>query len=181
MSDHAEKLCERVRAGELPAASELLGLFYERIFAWFRRLTGRDEEAADLTQKTFVRVWSSLAAYEGRSSFSTWLHRIAYCTYVDWRRAKDRLDFPPDEWWETCVADGSSPFEDAVERERARQLYAAVEQLDETAREVVHLHYYQGLSLSETADILQVHANTVKYRLRGALERLRTLNAEPKP
>lgn len=179
MSDRAEQLCERAKAGDLPAASELLGLFYERIFGYFRRLAGRDEDAADLTQKTFVRVWASLAGYEGRASFSTWLHRIAYCAYVDWRRAKDRFHAQTDAWWEARIANGQSPFEDAVERETAHRLYAAVEQLDEPAREAIHLHYYQGLSLQETAAILEVHVNTVKYRLREALERLRAYTAEP--
>lgn len=180
MSDRAEQLCEQAQTGDARAAAELVALFYERIYAYLRRLCGRDEDAADLTQKTFIRVWASLASYAGRSSFSTWLHRIAYCAYVDWRRTKDRLDFPPEEWWQTCVADGPSPFADAADREQANLLYAAVEQLDETAREVVHLHYYQALSLNEAAEVLQVHVNTVKYRLREALERLRAQTAEPK-
>ena len=47
MSDHAETLCERAGAGDLEAASELVSLYYERIFAWFRRLCGNDDDAAE--------------------------------------------------------------------------------------------------------------------------------------
>ena len=53
MTDPVETLVQRAKAGELAAASELLAQFYERIFAYFRRLGGSDEDAADLTQKTF--------------------------------------------------------------------------------------------------------------------------------
>ena len=180
MSDLTETLCDRARAGDMSAASELVSLFYERIFAYFRRLCGNDEDAADLTQKTFLKVWSALGSFQARSSFLTWVHGIGHHVYVDWRRQKKVVDEQEDDWWETCVADGPSPFEDAADREAARRLYALVEQLGESARETVHLHYYQELSLNETAEVLGVAASTVKYRLREALDLLRARLAEPK-
>jgi RNA polymerase sigma-70 factor (ECF subfamily) len=180
MADDAERLCEEAKAGDMAAASELIALFSERIFSYFRRLCGNESDAQDLTQKTFVKVWSSLGSFQGRSSFSTWIHGIAHNVYVDWRRRRSVVEYQTDEWWETCVAEGPSPFEDAAEREAAHQLYAAVEQLDEDAKEVVHLHYYQGLSLKETAEVLNIATSTVKYRLREALNDLRTRTAEPK-
>src|SRR5689334_4170491 len=105
------------------------------------------EDAEDLTQKTFLKVWSGLGSFEGRSSFSTWIHGIGHHVYVDWRRRKNLSDLQTDAWWETCVADGPSPFEDAADQEMAQQLYAMVERLEENVMQVVHLHYYQGLSL----------------------------------
>jgi RNA polymerase sigma-70 factor (ECF subfamily) len=180
MSDPVETLVERARAGDFAAASELLEQFYERIFAYFRRLTGNEEDAADLTQKTFCKVWNSLANYNARSSFNTWLHAIAHHVYVDWRRQRNHLDSRPDDWWETCVADGLTPLDSAAERETAQHLYALVEQLDEDQRETVHLRYYQSLSIQETADALGVATSTVKYRLRNALDALQLRLAEPK-
>ena len=78
------------------------------------------------------------------------------------------------------MADGPSPFEEAAEREMACQLYALVEQLDEETKEAVHLHYYQGLSLKVTAEVLNIATSTLKYRLREALNSLRAQTAEPK-
>jgi len=92
---------------------------------------------------------------------------------VDWRRKGNRLDPQTDEWWAGCVAEGPSPFEDAAERDAAVRLYALVSQLDDEKKEAVHVHYYQGLSLSETAEVLGIATSTVKYRLREALEFLR--------
>ena len=180
MSDQAAKLCERARAGDLEAASELVSQFYERIYAWFRRLTAHEEDAADLTQKTFCKAWSSLGSYQGRSSFSTWLHGIGHHVYVDWRRQNKSAEQPSDEWWLGCADDAASPSETAAEREEAGQLYSFVEQLDEDARQTVHLHYYQGLSISETAETLGIATSTVKYRLREAIESLKARTAGPK-
>src|SRR5215510_5641301 len=110
--DQPERLCERAGTGDRQAASELIALFYERIYSYFRRLCGNEEEGADLTQKTFCKVWLSLGSFQGRSSFSTWLHGIAHHVYLDWLRQRNFTDTPGEEWWENCAAEGHSPFED---------------------------------------------------------------------
>jgi RNA polymerase sigma-70 factor (ECF subfamily) len=178
MSDAAEILCERARKGDLSAASELVTLFYQRIFAYLRRLSGNDEDAGDLTQKTFAKTWQSLASYQRRSTFSTWLHGIAYHVYLDWRRKRNHVDARSDEWWDTQPANSPTPYESTAERELAGQLYRWVDELDDEKRQTVHLHYYQNLPLSETAEVLGIAVSTVKYRLREALDFLRSRSAE---
>lgn len=180
MSDPAEQLYDQAKAGDSAAASGLITLYYEKIFAYFRRLCGNDEDAQDLTQKAFLKVWSSLHSYQKRSSLSTWIHALAHHVYVDWRRSGNSLEWQSDDWWETCAADGPSPFEDVAERELAHRLYALVDQLEEGNKETVHLHYYQGLSIKDTAEVLGVATSTVKYRLREALNFLRSQTGEPK-
>jgi len=170
MHDHPDELCRLSQKGDTEAASRLLDLHYERIFGYFRRLCGNDSDASDLTQKAFCKVWQGIGSYQRRAAFSTWVHGIAHHVYVDWRRVNNRCDARSDEWWLACVADSPSPFDNAAERETAHQLYELVEQLDESVRETVHLHYYQGLTIHETADTLGIATSTVKYRLRGALE-----------
>ena len=174
MSNAAEILCERACKGDLAAASELVAQTYHRIFAYLRRLSGNDHDAADLTQKTFAKTWQSLPSYQRRSSFSTWLHGIAYHVYLDWRRARSPVEPQTDQWWETQAASSPTPYEDAAERELAHQLYRWVDELDEEKKQAVHLRYYQNLSLNETAQVLGVATSTVKYRLREALDFLRS-------
>jgi RNA polymerase sigma-70 factor (ECF subfamily) len=180
MSDDSAKLCAQAQAGDLEAASELVARFYTRIYAWFRRLAGNDEDAADLTQKAFCKAWSSLASYKGRSSFSAWIHGIGYHVYVDWRRRAEAVERPSDEWWLQCSDDAPSPWENVAEREQAHQVYSLVDQLDEETRQTVHLHYYEGLSIAETAQVLCIATSTVKYRLREAIHILKARSAEPK-
>src|SRR5215469_11240128 len=135
MSDAAEKLCERACKGDVAAASELVARTYQQIFAYLRRLSGNDEDAADLTQKTFARTWQSLATYQGRSSFSTWLHGIAHHVYLDWRRKRSVGDAQSDEWWESQSDHSPTPFETAAEREMAHQLYRWVDELDDEKKQ----------------------------------------------
>src|SRR6185503_6946257 len=78
------------------AVVQLIELFYDRIYAFLRRLAGNDADAADLTQRTFARVQQALPTFAGRSSISSWIHGIAYHLYVDWRRAASRVESRPD-------------------------------------------------------------------------------------
>src|SRR5437667_5894163 len=99
MELQANQLVEGARRGDTAAVVQLIELFYERIYAFLRRLAGNDADAADLTQRTFGRVQQALPTFAGRSSIGSWIHGIAYHLYVDWRRAERRIEPRPDEWW----------------------------------------------------------------------------------
>lgn len=180
MSDPVQELCRRAGAGDIDAASQLVTLFHARVYAYFARLCPA-EDAEDLTEKTFYKVWTSLANYHGQSSFPTWLHSIAHHVYVDWRRKRNPAQSQSPEWWETLASAEPSPFEAAAERDLAARLYRLVDSLDAETREVVHLHYYQHLSIRDVSEALDVATSTVKYRLRQALDFLRARAAEPNP
>ena len=178
----ANQLAESARHGDRAAASRLIELFYERVYAFLRRRAGNDADAADLTQRTFTRGWQALPTYAGRSSFSSWIHGIAHHTYVDWRRANHRTEPRPTEWWADCVASGPTPAESSSQTDLAATVFARVDGLSSELRDTVHLHYYQELTLQETADALGIATSTVKYRLRQALEQLqKQLSDERRP
>ncbi len=180
MDSQARQLIDGARSGDPAAATSLINLYYARLYAFLRRLAGSEADAADLTQRAFARIWQALAGFAGRSSVSSWMHGIAYHTYVDWLRSNHRAEPRPDAWWESCVARGPSPAEQAAAHDLAATLYAAVDRLEPDTRSTVHLHYYQGLTLDETAASLGVATSTVKYRLRQAIGRLQTeLRDEP--
>lgn len=174
MDRRINNLYKRARKADRNAACELLKIYYSDIFAYLRRLCNSRQDAEDLTQQTFLKVWSSLGSFNGHSRFSTWLYRIAHNSYIDFQRAnagsvRDHFD----QWWAECLDKNPSPFVNAAERQLARRLYEIVDQLDEDKRSIVHLHYYQGLSIRETAKVLGIATSTVKYRLREVLRILR--------
>ena len=174
MDSRIKSLCKRARKADKDAACELLRIHYTDVYSYLRRLCGSAADAEDLTQQTFLKVWSSLGGFKGRSKFSTWLYRIAHNTYIDWRRGnagstRDRSD----QWWAECIDKNPGPYANVAERQLARRLYETVDQLDEDKRHVVHLHYYQGLSIRETAKVLGIATSTVKYRLREVFKALR--------
>lgn len=174
MNELALQLVEAARRGDEQAAAQLIELFYQRLYAFLRRLAGNDTDAADLTQRAFARIWRALPGFAGRSSVASWMHSIAYRTYVDWLRANHRTEDRSDEWWAQRAASGRAPDEAAVAADLAASLYAAVDHLEPDVRATIHLHYYQGLTLEETADALGVATSTVKYRVRQAIALLQT-------
>ena len=174
MDNQIKSLCRRVKKADKNAASELLKIYYADIYSYLRRLCGNRQDAEDLTQQTFLKVWSSLNGFAGRSKFSTWLYRIAHNTFLDWlRRNIAGTQSRPDQWWQECIDQNPGPFTNLAERQLARRLYQAVDRLDEDKKHVVHLHYYQGLSIRETAKVLDIATSTVKYRLREVFKTLR--------
>jgi RNA polymerase sigma-70 factor (ECF subfamily) len=174
MNDTSFQLVAAACQGDGPAASRLIELFYERLYAFLRRLAGNEADAADLTQRTFARVWQALPSFAGRASLSSWMHSIAYRTYVDWLRGNHRPEARSEEWWEAQTSPIASPADEVARADLAARLYAAVDHLEPDQRSAVHLHYYQGLTLEETADATGVATSTVKYRLRQAVEELQS-------
>jgi RNA polymerase sigma-70 factor (ECF subfamily) len=178
MESPTDQLVEDARRGDQTAANQLIEMFYARIYAFLRRLAGNDTEAADLTQRTFSRIWQALPTFAGRSSLSSWMHGIAHHVHVDWRRANHRTEPRSDEWWSTCASADPTPDETAARSDLAANLFAWVDALEAEVRDTVHLHYYQELTLQETADALGVATSTVKYRLRQGLAQLQKKAAE---
>jgi RNA polymerase sigma-70 factor (ECF subfamily) len=174
MDRRIKNLCKRAGRADKGAACELLEIYYADIYSYLRRLCGSADDAEDLTQQTFLKVWSSLDSFAGRSKFSTWLYRIAHNTYIDFQRENASSNrVRSDEWWAVFIDKNAGPFANVSDHQLARRLYKIVDQLDEGKRNVVHLHYYQGLSIRETANVLGIATSTVKYRLREVFKILR--------
>lgn len=167
------RLCKLAQSGDTGAASELLQFFYKKIYSYLRRLSCRNADAEDLTQQTFTKVWQNLHGFKGNCSFNSWVHRIAYNTFVDWLRAK-KASIPQQlTWWEFLEDTNQGPLKSLEQKQIVEKLYKAVENLDEDKRAIVHLRYYQRLSVKETAFVLGVSAGAVKYRLRQVLKELK--------
>ncbi len=172
MEADTNRLLERARAGESSAAGQLVELFYERIYAFLRRLSNNEADAADLTQKTFSRIWQALPGFAGRSTVRSWMHGIAYHVYVDWVRRECRSESRSDEWWLYQPDQQPLPDESLSRDDLGSAIYACVDGMEPDLRDTIHLHYYQGLTIEETAETMGVATSTVKYRQRQALDRL---------
>jgi len=172
MEADASQLVEQARCGDRAAASKLIEVFYKRIYALLRRLAANDTDAADLTQRTFGRVWQALPSFAGRSSVASWMHSIAYHVYVDWRRAEHHAEPRSDGWWACRPAPEAAPDEMVARTDLAAAVYSSVNELEPDLGHTIQLHYYQDLTLQETAEVMGVATSTVKYRLRQALAEL---------
>jgi RNA polymerase sigma-70 factor (ECF subfamily) len=177
-----QELLSRCLAGEDTAWEALLSAHTRRIYNLCYRFTGRVEEAEDVTQEVFIKVFQTLKSYDaGQGSFSTWLNRVARNHLVDhYRRTrKDRLtssleeELPAAEQRPSPHMEPTGPVES---RERRETLQLALDRLSPDLREAVILRDLHDLDYEEIARVLRVPQGTVKSRInRGRLELARVL------
>lgn len=172
-------LALRHRYGDPEAFEEVYARHAEMVFGLALRMSGDREEAADLTQETFLRVHRHLGRFGGRSSLKTWIYRITVncCRSRLRRRSRRRVESPLDQVGE-LTDQRSGPEDRAVEAELGRRLVAAIGELPLVFREAVVLRDVQGLSYAEIGEILGVRVGTVRSRIARGRERLRGLMEE---
>lgn len=173
-------LARRVRAGDRDACAAFVRAHHADVYRLLARLCRDAYAAEDLTQETFAAAWQGIGSFGGLASLKTWLHRIAYRKFVDWDR-RPRLVQQQQGRSHTEAefrAGAPGPPEAAEAQEWSRRLSAAVDRLEPAEREVIVLHYFQGLSFREIAQVLGQPAGTVKWRVSAALGRLRTMTHE---
>jgi RNA polymerase sigma-70 factor (ECF subfamily) len=153
------------------AAFELLVLRYQQtIFRLAQRMTRNVEDAKDITQEAFVQAYRSLGRFQGQSSFSTWLYRIAVNLCLN-RLKASRREHAGD-------VDGSFPDarEDSLSAlltsERDRALAAAIQELPPQQRATLTLRVHQGLSHREIAQVLDCAEGTAKANYFHAIRTL---------
>jgi RNA polymerase sigma-70 factor (ECF subfamily) len=159
------------RAGDMAAFERLYRAHVARVYGLCLRMTRHQQTAEDLTQETFVNAWRSLSAFEGRSGFGTWLHRIAVNAVL----ARGRS---PQGRGEVSITDFDGQereFEshDGMDTATPIDLERAIETLPPGARDVMVLHGVYGYSHEEAADMLGVAVGTCKAQLHRARRLLR--------
>jgi len=173
--DSDSDLLGRCRRGDQSAWRELVSRHTRRVFGLAYRFTGRVDEAEDLTQEIFVKVYTGLDRYRAADgAFSTWLGTVARNHVIDHyrRRREERLrrtDAP--EQLDAVASGAESPFRSLEREERVVFVRRALQALPPQLREPVILCDLQGLAYDEIAASLKLPLGTVKSRInRGRLE-----------
>ena len=145
------------------------------IYGFLLHLSRQASTAEDLTQETFAAAWKAIGSFHGRSSFATWLHRIAYGKFIDFKRRDKRGQAVMEQLADRQTSPTAlrSPLAQAMANECSRHIYEALQNLDPADREVIVLHYFQSLSFSQMATVLDEPLGTVKWRTSRALGQLK--------
>jgi RNA polymerase sigma-70 factor (ECF subfamily) len=170
------QLIKSVLAGDREACVELIERYHAPIYRLLVRLCRDAHWAEDLVQESFLAAWSNIGRFKASSSLNSWLHQIAYRKFIDALRHKNRsvaVDVAAP--LEQVRSADANPYELADASEQARRLSEGIDRLKMAEREVVVLHYLQGLSYEEMAEVLGQPTGTLKWRTRQALENLRRL------
>lgn len=176
-------LIERCQAGDRLAFEEIFSLYRDDVFR-FSYLVVRDNSLAqDVVQEAFLKVFRSIEKFQFRSSFKSWLYRVAVneaITILRRRKVKEDLEPMPDVSRERTAAYAQrdwQPEEAALESEEREILRWAIGQLDPVHRSVVVLKYFHEFSDTEIGAVIGCPPGTVKSRLHRARELLRNAMA----
>jgi RNA polymerase sigma-70 factor, ECF subfamily len=166
----AAQLVRQATGGDLDAFEELVRRLQRQVYGFaYQHLRDRDE-AHDLTQEIFVKLYRNLARYDSTRPFEPWFWKLAANTSINYRRKRVPLpaELSPDE--ESRAADPAPQHDPA--------LVEALAQLDPAYRLPVLLHYYADLSLEQVGQSLNLSVAAIKSRLHRARAQLRNSLAE---
>jgi RNA polymerase sigma-70 factor (ECF subfamily) len=176
-----EKLVEKYLFGDEKAFDFLVYKYTTPIYNFSARYIGVGQEAEDLTQEIFIKIWKSLKKFDLNKKFKPWIFRIARNTIFDYLRKKkvapvvESIDDCSDEEPATLLDISPTILEKIKSAEGAVVVWQAVSKLSETYRIVLALYYQEEFSLIEIAGILKEPINTIKSRHRRALIQLKNL------
>jgi RNA polymerase sigma-70 factor (ECF subfamily) len=174
-----EELVARSMGGDLDSFNQLVVRWERPIYALAYRVIGREDDARDVAQETFLRAFRALKGFKGQAKFSSWLYRITLNLCRDWIRRERRtpVSQPPEGVDIVELAGEAEPsesIEDLVaRREVGRAVAKAMALLPEEQRTAIILKEYHGLTFQEIAQLLDCPLSTVKTRLYQGLTVLR--------
>lgn len=183
-----QELVERARAGDEDAFACLVVSNQSRIYNLILRMTGSPDDAQELAQEAFLNAWRGLKGFQGDSSFSTWLYRLASNTCIDFLRREKRrkalavsssLD---DEENQTMLqipdTKSCTPEESLEQREMRDLIHNGLSLLSQEHRQVLVMRELEELTYSEISQLLSLEEGTVKSRIARARAALRKVLLE---
>ncbi|WIV10516.1 sigma-70 family RNA polymerase sigma factor [Proteiniborus sp. MB09-C3] len=183
MFDREQNLIKKCVNGNLKAFDELIEKYEKTAYNIALRMLKNPEDAMDVSQEAFIKVFKSIKTFNFESAFSTWLYRIVTNTCLDFLRKKSTivysLDNPiqtEDGEMERDIPDGSHSPEELLEKKLTKELVNnAIGKLEENHRVVIILRDIQGFSYEEISNILDCSIGTVKSRINRARNNLKDI------
>lgn len=170
-------LIQKCKNGDIDAFDELYGRYEKRVFNCAFHISGNYNDASDITQEAFIRVFNSIQTFRGDANFLTWIYRIVTNVYLDERKKSkahrltsldEYIDLDENSVTRQIEDEKPLPAEIIESKERAEVVRAAISLLPEYQRAIVTLYHIEDQSYDEIAEILHLPIGTVKSRLNRA-------------
>lgn len=163
----------------------VLSEYLKPIYNFCFRLVGNEDDAKDLTQDVFIKIWKNLKKYDSKKSLKTWVFTIARNTCYDWLRKKKNITFSQidnlsnlDEeninFIDSISDDQLLPDEIFIEKENSQKVDQALKILSPDQLEIIILKYTEELTFEEISEVLGKSINTIKSLNRRALSKMRS-------
>lgn len=168
------ELVLKAQQGDVHAFDELVERYHGKIYGLTYNMTSNREDAEDLTQEVFVKAFQALPRFKGKSSFYTWLYRIAVNKTINYRKKRNRKralsldqfdqEIKTDEVYHDLTSKGS-PLRNVSLTELQKKMNEALQTLSEKHRTVVVMHDMQGIPHEEIAKVVGASVGTIRSRL----------------
>ncbi len=170
-----EYIVRRILAGKTQLYSLIIKRYERPLYNLMYRCCRREQEAADLTQDVFLKVYNKLSTFDCNRRFFSWLYSLAVNRTRDWQRnnvvklrALNEL-----QWDRPPVENGSQQEKKLLVQEEVNNLYSALDELPGITREIIILRYKEELPIAELAEIFQLSESAVKMRIARGLEKMK--------
>ncbi len=174
------QLVKKYLEGDTEIFKIIVARHLKPIYNFVYRLSGQPEEAQDITQDVFIKIWKNLKKFDPTQSFKTWIFTIARNTTIDWLRKKryfvfSDFDKEDNDSFESSLPD-NTPLPDELfqRKESAAELEKILSTTPLQHRTIILLHHIDELTFEEIATILRKPMNTVKSQYRRAMTALKT-------
>jgi RNA polymerase sigma-70 factor (ECF subfamily) len=183
--DVPTEVIEGCKQGRPEAFEQLVRLTQREVYSLALRLTGNPDDAADVTQETYIRLLASIRSFRGEAKFSTWLYKVTSSVAITSlrKRARRRSEVSLDErqWEEWHAPASGEPGAELDRRELGERLDSALKSLPEAYRSVVVMRDVYGLALGEVGEQLGISEGAAKVRLFRARQKLKQMLFDDAP
>jgi len=164
----------RVLNGDTSAFSKLVDQYKDLVYTLALRMLRNREEAEEVSQDVFIKIFKSLSSFKGDSKLSTWVYRVAYNSCLDQlkKNKKHQMDVPIDDYNYNKIDTINNALEGLIKAEKQQLIRTCVNKLPEDSSAIITLFYFDELSLDEISGITGIESNTVKVKLFRARQRL---------
>ncbi len=187
MDQSEQALIKEAQRGNVVAFESLVKKYDKQVMQLAYNMVNNTNDAQDIYQEVFVRVFKNLHRFRFKSEFSTWLYRVVVNYCINFRRKRGRVKFhslngelndDADNWKKTFKGRDLSPEESVLNQELSNQITAALDQLSHRQKSVFILRHYHGHKLQDIAEIMNCSEGTVKNYLFRATQKMQRLLKE---
>ena len=169
-----QQIIRKAASGDREAFRELVLEHSHAMFRLAWRLTGNASTAEDIVQETFIKVWKKIGTFRAESSFRSWLHRITVNTAMDYLRKQSRRNKfeVEDPKYEQLEHSAGLPSQD-MQIDISKQIEVAMRHLTKTERSALMLRHFEGHSINEISEILEITTGACKQAIFRGVKKMR--------
>lgn len=171
-TDHDQAYIQKVLEGDTKAFSILVDRYKDMVFTLALRMMKNREEAEEMAQDVFMKVFKYLGGFKKESKFSTWIYRVTYNTGLDRLKGKKEVHLSIDDFEGEHATDLNNALEALEYQERQKLIQECLQLLAPEDSFILTLYYFKELKIEEITKVVKMNSNTLKVKLHRSRKKL---------